>query len=81
MGNRVAPRRGTEMDFRHDQRLGTTLGLSAGLDWREGPLVRAAFGNFAMFAAALLASSRLKRITWINKQLLQRTPPGRLHSQ
>jgi hypothetical protein len=37
-----------EMDFGQDQRLGATLALSAGSNWREGPLVRAAFGNFAM---------------------------------
>jgi hypothetical protein len=43
MASGVAPRRRTEMDFGHDQRFGTTLGLSVGSDWREGPLVRAAF--------------------------------------
>jgi hypothetical protein len=42
----VAPLRRTEMDFGEDQRLGTALGLSAGSDWREGLLVRAAIRQF-----------------------------------
>jgi hypothetical protein len=45
MASSVAPRRRTEMDFGHGQRFRTTLGLSAGPDWGEGPLVRAAFGS------------------------------------
>jgi hypothetical protein len=56
MASSVAPRRRTKMDFGHEQRFRTTLGLSAGSDWREGPLARAAFGSLAIFTAIRRAS-------------------------
>jgi hypothetical protein len=56
MASGMAPRRGTEMVFGHNQRVATTLGLSEGSDWREGPLVRAAFGSLAIFTAILRVS-------------------------
>jgi hypothetical protein len=56
MASGMAPRRRTKMDFGHDQRFRTTLGLSAGSDWQEGPLVRAAFGSLAIFTAILRVS-------------------------
>jgi hypothetical protein len=59
MASSMAQVRRTEMDIGHQQRLGTTLDLSAGSDWREGPLVKAAFGKFAMFVAPHRASNVL----------------------
>ena len=58
MASSVAPRRRTQMDFGQDQRFGTTLGLPAVSSWREGPLVRAAFGSLATFVAMRRVSSR-----------------------